>query len=622
MEVTCGGVRISLDAATLQVKVEAKGVCWSFAESYRPHIQTDEGDFAFTEARSIEHHLWKTGVGEGVRSTFRGFVRPDGTLSPMAFETVVWAEETTGSVFFELLPLEESGRLKAAYWPGPMEFTQDSQDWYSVLNVLQGLIMPNNWPVEVNGETNKINFSGQFCSTAAYMPWWGQVCPEGGYMAICVTPWDGAYDIDHPKDGPYTHVSPRWLESLGKLSYRRIYEYRFFAAGCDYNDLCKSYRMYAKEKGLLVTLREKAARCAGVDKLIGCAIVHKGIKTHISPDSRHYDPEHPEKMDTLTPFSDRTAQIKKLKAAGLEKVYLHLDGWGDPGYDNKHPDYLPPCEAAGGWAGMKELSDTMQECGYMFGIHDQYRDYYLDAPTYDENFACLSPDGTVYKHAIWAGGWQSLLCASQAPFYVKRNFEELFRHGIHLEATYLDVFTCNEGDECVHPWHRMSRKECFEYRKSCFDYLLSRDIVPSSEEVVDWSMQSLVFAHYGPYDFMLCRPDAPKKGVPTPLFNLVYHDCVILPWLMDRTERDGDYMLYALLNGGAAYLDCEAEGEALDEEIRRYRTVAKLQEKVAKCEMVRHEFLDKDFQKERAVYSDGTAVTIDHAAQSYTIEEK
>lgn len=618
MEVSCGGIHITLRGETLEVA--AHGVRWSWPAAYRPRIETSAGSFFFTDALSVERHDWITGIGKGIRSTYRGFTGPDGAVCPLAFETVVWVEEATGAVFFELIPLEEGDiRLKAAYWPGPMEFSADSEDWYSVLNVLQGLLLPNNWGTELSSEVNKLNFEGRFCSTAAYMPWWGQVRPEGAYMAICSTPWDGAYEVEHPANGPYTYVTPRWLESMGQISYRRVYEYRFFGK-CDYNDLCKCYRQYAREKGLLVTLREKAARCPSVDKLIGSAVVHKGIKTHCSPQSRYYDAEHPELMDSVIPFRTRTEQMKRLKALGLEKVYLHLDGWGDPGYDNKHPDYLPPCEAAGGWEGMQELSDTMRECGYMFGIHDQYRDYYFDAPTFDERFACRNPDGSIPDHAIWAGGRQSLLCTSQAPFYVKRNFEELLCHGIHLEAAYLDVFTCNEGDECVHPWHRMTRRECFEYRKSCFDYLLSRNILPSSEEVVDWSMPSLVFAHYGPYDFMLCKPDAPRKGIPVPLFNLVYHDCVILPWMMDRGGKDGDYMLYALLNGGAAYLDCEAED--LSGEIQRYRTVAALQEQVAKCEMLRHEFLDGGFRRERAVYSDGTAVTIDHDAQTWTVSKE
>lgn len=39
-----------------------------------------------------------------------------------------------------------------------------------------------------------------------------------------------------------------------------------------------------------------------------------------------------------------------------------------------------------------------------------------------------------------------------------------------------------------------------------------------------------------PYEFMLKEPGTPKQGIPVPLYNLVYHDCVIQPWMMDRTE--------------------------------------------------------------------------------------
>ena len=130
----------------------------------------------------------------------------------------------------------------------------------------------------------------------------------------------------------------------------------------------------------------------------------------------------------------------------------------------------------------------------------------------------------------------------------------LEKNQIHLDGAYLDVFTCNEGDECYNPRHRMTRRECYDYRARCFDYLMSKGILPSSEEVSDWSVRSLVFCHYAPYDFMLRKPGSPKYGIPIPLFNLVYHDCLIEPWMMEKIDDTEDYMLYALLNGGAPYL--------------------------------------------------------------------
>jgi len=130
----------------------------------------------------------------------------------------------------------------------------------------------------------------------------------------------------------------------------------------------------------------------------------------------------------------------------------------------------------------------------------------------------------------------------------------------------------------------------------------------------------------------LAAPDTPRRGIPVPLFNLVYHDCVILPWPMDRLPDTEDYMIYALLNGGAAYVDkdgaypdCdgafdEVMDKQLDEEIARYRVVADLQEKVAKQEMVRHEFLDGDWRKQQTTFADGTTVTVDFHTQSYHIQ--
>lgn len=95
----------------------------------------------------------------------------------------------------------------------------------------------------------------------------------------------------------------------------------------------------------------------------------------------------------------------------------------------------------------------------------------------------------------------------------------------------------------------MTRRECFDRRAECFEYLLSHGILSSSEEVSDWAVPSLIFCHYAPYDFQMRSPNEPRQGVPVPLYNLVYHDCVIEPWMMERVVDGDDYMLYALLNG-------------------------------------------------------------------------
>lgn len=627
-EITAGGSTVRLHEETLLVSLFRNDAEWNWREDFVPTLECDEGIFSFTDARSVSHELFQNGIGTGIRSCFEGF-EANGTVRPYSFETLIWIEAVSGDIRFEWLPLCEEGlSVKKVRWPGEMSFEKASRSWYSVLNHQQGLLVPNDWETALD----HVVFNGFFETAGAYMPWFGQVKDREGYIAICETPWNAGYTAEHPAGGPYSHVGIYYEPSLGKMDYRRVLRYTLLS-DCDYNDLCKVYRAYVRETGHLRTLAEKAAQNPSVDRLIGCSFVHTGIKTVVQPDSDFFDPENPEKNNHCTPFSKRTEEIKLLHNMGVEKLYLHLDGRAQPGYDNCHPDYSPACIEAGGWEGMKELADTMHECGYLFGIHDQYRDFYKSAKSFDENYACRLTDGTIPEHHRWAGGQQSYLCATQAPYYLKRNFAALFENGIELDGAYLDVFTCNEGDECTNPEHRMTRRECYEYRGQCFSWLLAHGILSSSEEVSDWAIPSLVFCHYAPYSFMMKRPGLPKDGIPVPLFNLVYHDCVIEPWMMDKVSENDDYMLYALLNGGAPYLlrdaaylntDGSFEGDellALEEMIRRSKTVSALHEKIAKCEMVRHRMNPENWWIQETEFSDGTKVKVDFKNQTYEISE-
>ena len=635
------GITLYLDERTLHMGVRAGAADWKWADSFRPVIVTGEEALDFTRWQETVHEPFVSGVGKGIRSSYR---RLDGKEDSYSFETAVWVEtmeedggrcseggaKLYGRVHFEWIPVCEKGlSVKEVRWPGCMDFEEPLSGWQTLVNEGQGLLIPNNWDTQ----TGELSFNGRFLTAGGYMPWYGQIRERSGYIAIAATPWNGGAWLEHPAGGPYTHIGTWWEPSLGKMDYKRCMEY-VFAENCDYNDLCKIYRSYGKDTGLLVTLEEKAARVPSVKELAGCSIMHCGIKTNVHPESDFFDKEDPDKNNHITPFSVREKQLESLHRMGVEKLYLHLDGWAQPGYDNKHPDYRGACREAGGWEGMKSLADTAHRCGFLFGIHDQYRDYYLDAKTYDEEYATRLPDGSIPVHKRWAGGPQTYLCGTQAPYYVKRNFQDLFRHGIGLDGAYLDVFTCNEGDECSNPRHRMTRQECYEFRKHCFDWLLARGILTSSEEVSDWSMQSLVFCHYAPYSFMLKKPGTPREGIPVPLFNLVYHDCVLEPWMMDRPESGEDLMGYALLNGGMPYLIrdgayentdgsfTDSSGMGIEEMIARCKVVQAVHEKVAFCEMTRHELLDREGKKQRTLFSDGTCVTVDLAAGEYDISAR
>jgi hypothetical protein len=633
-------LQLTLDAKTQEVVIRTGSTVWQSREDSLPYMETQAGRLAFSDAKSVRSETFQSGLGCGIRTIFRDF-EAQGSVYPYAFETIWFIEYATGNLFCEWIPLEEAGRellkVQKVFFPAPFDFgggtpvhtaadpADENTMWYTLLTQRQGMLIPNGWETPLQA----LVFNGQYLTAGAYMPWFGQVKERCGYIAISLTPWDGGVQASHAAGEQCTTVGQWLMPSLGRMRYRRILRFSFLD-DCDYNDLTKIYRTYVREQGRLVTLRQKEAENPQIRDLIECSFVHTGIKTMVQKDSRFFDPAAPEKNNHLATFASKEEMVEKLHKAGSGRLYLHLDGWAEPGYDNNHPDYYPVCEEAGGAAGMKSLEETLHAHGDLFGIHDQYRDFYERAESFDRNYCIMNEDGTNPGHANWAGGPQSYLCASQAQGYVRRNFFRLFKDGIHPDCAYLDVFTCNDADECFNKEHRMSRRECLEYRASCFSFCRAQGILPSSEEVSDWAVPSLVFCHYAPFQFMMNPPGTPKEGIPVPLFNLVYHDCLVEPWMMDKVSDQEDYMLYAVLCGGAPYLVREPaypgidgafdqQAMPLEDQAKRCNKVSALYRKVAESEMVSHAFVDGDFRRQRVQYANGISVVVDFAQQMYTM---
>lgn len=290
LEVKTNTIQLRMDDNNLKFSFGKGDTEWNWTSEYRPKMECKEGTVYFDEALEIHHELVQNGIGKGIRSSFAGF-EIEGKKVPYAFETYAWIEECTEDIFFEWIPICEEGlAVEKLFWPGELELEEKRKDWYTLLNMQQGVMIPNDWETELKD----IPFDGFFETAGGYMPWFAQFKGGNGYIAICTTPWNAGYQAEHPQNGPYTHVSVRFEPSLGRMDYRRIVRYTLIEDG-DYNDACKIYRQYVKEQGNLCTLNEKAARVPSVNDLIGCSFIHKGIKTFVQPESDFFDPENPGK---------------------------------------------------------------------------------------------------------------------------------------------------------------------------------------------------------------------------------------------------------------------------------------------------------------------------------------
>ncbi len=598
---------------TLTLSVQTQTFTWTSnpcgAEEIEVGTVQSPQKLSLLSAKTIDITPFTTGERTGWKIQLTDFPQAPG----MVIGLYVGLNPFEEDLIIDTVAESETTPLRRIQWPKPFANTKPRPDWLSVVPHMQGMLLPSNWPDAINIG------SGQTQGRSLYMSWWGELREGHGYIGMLETDMDAGIVFSHPAGGP-TQIGPVFYASMGKLTYPRRIRYIFYEEA-NHVTLAKRYRRYVCETGRFVSLDEKEARSSKVRRLRGSPVVHTSILYHIQPESSYFHSDDPSLNHGLTSFADCTETLKQLKTKGVDKAYVHLDGWGFRGYDNLHPSYLPPNPEAGGWDGFRNLVQTCNDLGYLIATHDQYRDYYYDGANFDERWALMRENGSLDKHTTWYGGQQTLLCPWFAPGFVRRTYDGLAAHGIHLDGTYLDVFAVVEGEECHNPEHPVTREMSLRLRGQCFDLLRSRGFIMSSEEPAEWAIPHLDLVHHGPYPTYPHLGGGGARGIPIPLFNLVYHDAIYLPWGVGGkggwgVPSNDANTLHALLNAGLPYVGLNPGEKALEE----VREVCRLNEQVGRLEMINHRFLDESYRKQSTTFADGTTVTVDFDNDTWKVD--
>ncbi len=607
-------LHLECDPCTLELTVTHRGTGqrWALHSDSEGELRVAHHSTATTaflrDAREREVYRYSTSAGECLCLHLRGL--PGGVALSITFS--IPSAEDTLRIELEPLPTASSSRIVEVRYPGVLAFEADEIQ-YTVWPNGAGMILParhdqeihsgmSDYETQVKGLPYALAYSWQL-----YQPWWGAVAANSAYVAIAETPFDFGLELHHPAGGP-TVARPVWVSSLGDLAYRRAIRYQFFG-DASYVTLAKAYRRYAQGLGRWVALETKFARNPHARRLVGSTIFPVSICRH---NMRQSPPCH-----EVVTFAEALRHVRRLRDLGWKRAYLHIDGWGARGYDNQHPDPLPPCSDAGGWTGLVELSRTAEECGYLFGLHDQYRDYYLDGPGYCEAHAVKMADGALPQWSRWAGGPQTLLCAQQALPYLRANYARIMGHGVRLTASYLDVYAMNPLDECHDPRHPMTREDCYRWRAEALEHMHRLDMAVSSEEPADCFIPHLDFAHWNGYPREKTGPLG-YLGVPVPLHNLVYHDALLLPSqyrYAHPTPRDAQLFLEGLAQVEIPYGQI---GWAQPEDLRGAQLMARLHAAWGTSELTNHRILDSTGAIQEYEYPEGR-VLVDLGSCRYRI---
>lgn len=629
--------RVVFNPSDLSLTVDAEGVSWSFVASEPDDMlvksRGEEFFVRLADVGKIDIEPYDTGYCTGMKATLERFrdagIAARGVELDLSVYLTMCLEGREEELVFGVAAREGEAVVRQLDWPKPLDAAHVD---YTVLSNRRGTLLARNWPREytpiraANAEgvidpkdTSAIQSNLIECWS---MSWWGFQKGQAAMMLLVETPNDASYKFRHPPGGP-TVIGPRWRASLGRFRYPRAVRMAFFADG-NYVTLAKLYRRHVMDSGQFVSLKQKIAREPLVAKLLGTPHIRLHVLKNVRKGAHRYDRKDPEKNYQLTTFDERASQLRELKRRGLDRLYVCLAGWPYLGYDRQHPDGMPPAPDAGGWDGMKRFAAALWELDYLFVPHEQYRDYYTDAPSYQRQFAVHDEDqfrantrfpatrfGVLWKDGYipfmdyWEGGEQTYLNPRFMLGHLKKNFKLLFEHGIHPEGAYLDVFGYVPPDEDFNPEHPATRTDCLEQRAACFRWVRNNLGLVGTEAAADWVI---------PYvDFGSANPGQ-GTAIPVPLYELVYHDAIVLPYA-SGTAKDA---LVGLLHGGVPQI--WGRESISDETLARAKRMAALHARLGLLEMTNHEFLDERFRRERTAFAGGTTVTVDHDAGTIEIQ--
>jgi hypothetical protein len=315
----------------------------------------------------------------------------------------------------------------------------------------------------------------------------------------------------------------------------------------DYCDMALAYRKIARQRGLLKTWAEKRRECPNVDKLLGAADFKPFVFVHSVP-------QQPGGQESnFVGFSfDEVAQSAEhwRRDLGIDRAMVVLAGWLHRGYDNQHPDILPACAECGGNEGLAAAGKRIRDCGFLFGLHDNYQDMYRDAPSWDEKYINRDAQGGLKMGGFWAGGQAYQVCAIEQVKLAQRpqnlpGVRSLFGPTIYFIDTVFawGLVTCEAKE------HPMTLADDMKYKSLLCDEAKKNFGMMGSEEGREWAVPHAeymegIFGH---------KSSGDPREIVVPMMPMIYGDCTMFYTHQgDRlqagdTKRFLDHIIYAAM---------------------------------------------------------------------------
>jgi hypothetical protein len=282
------------------------------------------------------------------------------------------------------------------------------------------------------------------------------------------------------------------------------------------------------------TLKQRAAespQCAYQQQAYTMKTFHGIQQQGIMMYGRESHPDAPLFKRTLS-FADAVKCFRRLKAAGIERVYLQTVGWNPKGHDGAWPTDFPVDRRLGGETGFRAMIAEAKALGYHITTHLNMVSSCFGSPDFHRDWVITDIWGEAKVVGFWGGGVKSAHWGLAVPEeFLRGRLERLKTFGIN-GMQYLDGM----GNPLYINYHRTNGGPRRDHAAGINRYL---DL---AREVFGAVATEFGFLYCATHTDALCAPfympHAPWKtgnpewvvcgllDIPAPVFQLATHDLV------------------------------------------------------------------------------------------------
>ncbi len=336
-------------------------------------------------------------------------------------------------------------------------------------------------------------------------------------------------------------------------------------------------------------------------------------------------------------FEQIETNLARMVRYGLTNSVLIIHNWQRWGYDYRLPDIWPPNPRVGTPEDLRRIERLARASDVLWGLHDNYIDFYPDAEGYSYRRIYFTADGR--PHRAWYNESRDALSYKWRPDailpFVSRNVD-LIRAHVRPTCSFVDVFAAQPcGEWYDHEGRRHTPAEMRRHWGEAFAYL--RDAFGGAPTTSEAGHDHLIGWLDGADCQWLRLTDEPRpifsirarceRWARVPWMDAAHHDRFILygagyssRFAAGRGRWHGinsdEYLAAEILGGHPPMTDATSWGPAA---VRKYWLMAEVARSLAMRRIVAHEFADGRIHRQTVRWDHGAVVHVNLDEEDWTI---